>query len=214
MMNINILMTLFTFLWTSPLSIEFYLEQAKANGNLGGVLQAAAVKSGKIAGDRRQGIRGDFEFADLILTGQGVDPGKAALGSLSIAGAADDLVVEVMGNVGKVSAGAFVYSDLLLGCTDLTGDASDFDDGFGGTRQFHLKSLTLKGLRGAPGDPLVYFQDSGVGAWRIGSVKVAKVPEQANGEIQCHELGRLHNEPDQLALPPNPDPDLLAVVLV
>lgn len=200
--------------WDTQIEVDDVIGSVQASEWFGGVLQAAAVKSVKIAGDRREGIRGDFEFADLILTGQGVDPGKAALGLLSIAGVADDLVVEVMGNVGKVSAGAFVYSDLLLGCTELTGDASDFDDGFGGTRQFHLQSLTLKGLRGAPGDPLVYFQDSAVGAWRIGSVKFAKVPEQANGEIQCHELGRLRNEPDQLALPPNPDPDLLAVVLV
>lgn len=175
----------------------------------GGLLAADVIKSVKIKGDRKAGVAGDFRNADLRVLGQGVKAGKAALGSLSIAGVAEDLLVEVMGNVGKVAARAFYRTDLLLGCVDLTGDAGDFEDPLThARREFVLKSISLKGDEDNFGE-VWYFEDSLLGAWVIKAVKFGKNPRHISGIVEFHNEPKVSNEPD----PGAPMDDLILYVV-
>ncbi len=164
----------------------------------GGALNADAISSVKIAGDLGE--------MSMSLGGQDVAPGGLALGSLLVGGTLENLRADVAGNVGKVSAAALRYANLLIGCTrfPLVGDASDFDDGEGGTNQHFLKSLAIKGTSDNPADPLMYFEGSVVAAWQIGSFGFSRRPASASGEVEVHDLGKLRNEPDQLGTPTDP----------
>jgi len=167
----------------------------------GGNLAADSVKSIKLTGDRRADIIGDLIDVEILLSGQNVDHARAmTLGSLWLRGWAEDSLIRVMGNVGKVEATALVGTDLLLGCSATTGSIDDFESAPGVYNEFTLKSLTLRGdwLRDSIASfSSIYFQDkSTVAAWNIDMLKLyLTMSSVVDGTVQFHELGKAINVP-------------------
>ncbi len=162
----------------------------------GGSLAADSVKSIKLTGDRKTDQAGDLINVAIKLSGENVDHTRGmTLGSLSLRGWAEDSLIEVMGNVGKVDATALLGTNLLLGCSAMTGSIADFESALGVYNEFTLKSLTLKG--DAPDDPAkatIYFQDKSiVAAWNIDMLKFNQEPSSVDGSVQFHELAKATN---------------------
>jgi len=163
-----------------------------------GHLEADSVKSIKMTGDKKTDKPGDLMDVEILLSGENVDHTREmTLGSLSLAGWAEDSLIRVMGHVGKVNATALLGTDLLLGCSDVTGMVDDFEVSPGVYNEFTLKSLTLKGDEpDNPADPTVYFQDkSSVAAWNIDMLKFNQEPSLVDGSVEFHELDKAINVP-------------------
>jgi Calx-beta domain/FG-GAP repeat len=145
---------------------------ATAIGN--GTITAPSVGSITVKGKPKtktaQAIPGDFK-SDLTVTGTGVTKGPA-LRSLRVAGAVANATIIVgsgpgtVGDVGSVSVGSFLDSDLLAGYEGATNGSGKFNNGT-------LGSFTVKGTDKA-------FARSNVLAANIKTVVLASVDENNN----------------------------------
>lgn len=164
-------------------------------------VEAPSLGSLKVTGDRRNGVRGDFQ-ADLRLSGDGVAAGRNVLGSVSITGYAEDASFAIGGNVGTMTVGALDTVDILVGCTALTRSQDDFNPpGPVELNDFTLKSLTLKGIvtdqaTGAAD----YLIGSSIGVWRLRAIRFRKPAATASGLIEYGTLGRATNKYTGLGL--------------
>jgi hypothetical protein len=104
---------------------------AIAIGN--GTVEAPSVGNVNIKGQRASKvlpfISGDFN-SDLTVSGAGIDPvtGKA-LKSLKVAGSVNNATISVGGNVGSVSVGSFLGSELFAGYTGPVDGSGTFNSG-------------------------------------------------------------------------------------
>ena len=148
-----------------------------------GTITAASVGSITITGRKatrtRPGVAGDFG-SDLAVSGQGVNAGANAVGSVKVAGTVAGATLEVAGNVRSVRVGAFVDSSLVLGSNGTI------------TPGLKLGSFTAAGLTD-PAAPA--FADSTITADRIGTVRLKSIgtadPDQAFGVTAGVSLGGL-----------------------
>ncbi len=140
-------------------------------------ITAPSIAKLTVRGDSKLGVVGDME-ADITLTGDGVLPGKATLGSAKIAGAIRDAMISIIGGVGgigKIAAAQIIGTVITAGFTP-----TDAEDPFAGgvfLPGLLIKSVALKGI-GDPDDPA--YQDSLIAGAQIGSIKIASA-ETANG---------------------------------
>jgi len=139
-----------------------------------GTITAPSVGSitvkGKKATKTTPGISGDFK-SNLTISGAGVDPVKGkALKSLKVAGSVIGSTISVGGNVGLVSVGSFVNSDLFAGFSP-TGP-SPFTGTFSG--KFTVGPFLVKATTGG-------FEDSYVVATSIKNVTLASAVTDNSG---------------------------------
>jgi hypothetical protein len=140
-----------------------------------GTIEAPSIGSIKVKGLKATktvaGIPGDFK-SNVTISGVGVDPVKGkALGSLSVAGAVSGAAISVTGNVGSVSVGSFVNSDLFAGYTGPTDGSGTFS-----ANQTTVGPFTVKAATNG-------FVNSYVIAWNFKSVSLASV-DTANGNVK------------------------------
>lgn len=110
---------------------------------------------------------GDFQ-ADVRLTDT---INRPALGTATIGGTLRDATWRIAGHVGTFRAGAVAGFALLVGVRS-SADPDDIDaDDF--TRDSEVRSFTVSGLRGAPGDAAVV--DLLVAAGRLGTVRLTRI---------------------------------------
>jgi peptidyl-prolyl cis-trans isomerase A (cyclophilin A) len=119
---------------------------------------AASISSLKIMGSKDGSIRGDFEANVETFS-------SAKLSNISIAGLVNNATIHTRGDIGKVTVGGLISSDIFAG-TDARPDAlTDFDT----TRT--IQSLTIKELSGVT----TQFFDSQVAASIIHTVALRGV---------------------------------------
>jgi hypothetical protein len=161
----------------------------------GGGLEAGSVGTLKIKGDR-QGIAGNLTGIDLTVTGNGVEAGRRALGSLYVRGQVENSTLIVQGDAGSVDVGRLNASSLRMGITTLTGNIADF-----GGNEFFLRSLRLRGVDES-GVPRFFDNDSTLGVWEIGSFRLGSTaPEDMNGKVEFFEIYRSNFEYDPADYP-------------
>jgi hypothetical protein len=140
-----------------------------------GTIEAPSIGSIKVKGLKATktvaGIPGDFKD-NVTLSGAGVDLIKGkTLGSLLVAGAVSGAAISVTGNVGSVSVGSFVNSDLFAGYTGPTDGSGTFT-----TNETTIGPFTVKAATNG-------FVNSYVIAWNFKSVNLASV-DTANGLVK------------------------------
>jgi hypothetical protein len=158
---------------------------------------AASINSLVVAGDKANGISGDFVKSNLGLSGAGVVAGKATLRSARITGMLKDSYLEVNGNVGAVRvdgavdstgiylvsgdvgsfrAGAFTNSNLYAGFWPT--NVNDPAAGGTFTPGFAIGSFRVTGYNGLTTPA---FAGSTIAADIIGSVSLQSVQTTNNG---------------------------------
>ncbi|MCK4627558.1 MAG: hypothetical protein KAT56_01070, partial [Sedimentisphaerales bacterium] len=167
-------------------------------------IQSSRLDVLSILGDVHKGIAGDFE-ADLILTG---DSFVNALSLVMVAGSLNEADWDISGNVGYCSvkkfikgcelhfwgdvsivvAGALEDTQFLVGCDQATGSVTDFDQ----ADHYIIRLLYLTGTDN------LYFTNSNLAAWSVGTMIFARFPEEASGMIEYNQLSGIANVPDYL----------------
>ncbi|MCK5272582.1 MAG: hypothetical protein KAJ52_08385 [Sedimentisphaerales bacterium] len=167
-------------------------------------IQSTRLNVLSILGDVYKGIEGDFE-ADLTLTG---DSFVNTLGVVMVAGSLNEADWNISGNVGYLSvrklikgcelhfwgdisvviAGALYDTQFLVGCDQATGSVTDFDP----ADHYIVRLLYLTGTDN------LYFTNSNLAAWSVGTVIFACFPEESSGMIEYNQLSGIVNVPMSL----------------
>ena len=115
---------------------------------------------------------GNLTSSAITLGGAGVATNALTLGSFT-AGVIDDSSINVTGNVGKVTLGQMIDSELFAGFTPSSSSNPMGGGSFG--NGYQILSVTVKG----PTNPA--FADSTIAAQTIGTVTLASVNTNNNG---------------------------------
>jgi hypothetical protein len=119
---------------------------------------APSISSLKITGSKTPGIRGDFEANLETIT-------SAKLSNISIAGLVNNATIHTRGDIGKVTVGGLIHSNIFAG-TDARPDAlTDFE------ANRTIQSLTIKELSGVT----TQFVDSQIAASIINAIALRGV---------------------------------------
>ncbi len=174
------------------------------------VIQAPSIDKLTVTGNDAQAIPGDF-YADLILTGELVAPGKPTLGKAVIAGSLAGTDWNITGNMGDVTVsteaaactlrstcnmgnlvfGMLTDMDILAGVNPAAAHCADAPEDF--VRRGVIKSLSVVGWRDTPPADLPrLISNSNVSASAIGALSLIN-GDFAAGQKMIHLLNNEAN---------------------
>jgi hypothetical protein len=122
------------------------------------VISAQSISSLKITGNKKAGIRGDFEANVEMIS-------SAKFSSFSVAGLVNNATIHTQGSIGKIVVGGLINSNIFAGTDERPDSLTDFE-----TIQ-SIQSLTIKDLPGVTNE----FVNSQVAAANISKIKVRGV---------------------------------------
>ena len=144
----------------------------------GGSLTAGSIKSISVKGKYSDGVLTLTNDADVAY------PSIMALGSLTVGGAMENVVVNSDGNIGAITVQSLLNSTIYASVIDtssLPDDSADFvaDEDLLAS----IKSLTVKGIAGQAS-----YVNSKVAAWTIGTVSLKLVSGDVPFGLAAHQI--------------------------